>query len=174
MNFILTQLFGGVALILVVISYLLKSKVCFLGIQIIANIFYGLSFIFSNAIVAGINSFVSILRVLLLYYYARKNKNAPIEWIFILSSLYLLVGVIFFNSYYDIVVMITPILFTIAMWLKNMQFVRLMLLIPNVILAIYAILFRAYTTAVLNFIELITIIIALIKYSRQGKTKLGN
>ena len=73
-------------------------------------------------------------------------------------------GVIFFKSYYDIIVIITPILFTIAMWVKNMQLVRYLMLLPNAILVFYAILNQVYTTALLDLIEVIAIIVALITY----------
>ncbi len=43
MNFVLSQIMGGIALILVAIGYFFKNKVKFLFIQIIANIFYALS-----------------------------------------------------------------------------------------------------------------------------------
>lgn len=164
MNFILAQIFGGIALILVVISYFLMNKEYFLFIQIIANVFYGLSFIVNGALVAGLNTFISILRVLALYLYERKDKTPPIYLILIFSACYITIGVIFFKSYYDIIVIITPILFTIAMWVKNMQLVRYLMLLPNAILVFYAILNQVYTTALLDLIEVIAIIVALITY----------
>lgn len=164
MNFILAQIFGGIALILVVISYFLMNKEHFLFIQIIANVFYGLSFIVNDALVAGLNTFISILRVLVLYLYERKDKTPPIYLILIFSACYITIGVIFFKSYYDIIVIITPILFTIAMWVKKMQLVRYLMLLPNAILVFYAILNQVYTTALLDLIEVIAIIVALITY----------
>lgn len=164
MNFILAQIFGGIALILVVISYFINNKKKFLLLQIIANLFYGLSFAVNSALVAGLNTFISILRVLVLYLYEKKHKEPPIYLILIFSVGYIIIGIIFFKNYYDIIVIITPILFTIAMWVKNMQLVRYLMLFPNAILVFYAILNQVYTTALLDFIEIITIIVALITY----------
>lgn len=169
MNFIFAQILGGISLILVIVSYFLNSKKNFLFIQIVANVFYGLSFIVNSALVAGINTFISIIRVLLLYLYERKGKTPPIYFIFIFSACYITIGVIFFKNYYDIIVIITPILFTIAMWVKNMQLVRYLMLLPNAILVFYAILNQVYTTALLDLLELITIIVALITYYMHKK-----
>ena len=50
------------------ISYFLNNKIHFLIFYIIGNIFYALSYIFINALVAGINSCFSIIRCIIIYY----------------------------------------------------------------------------------------------------------
>lgn len=63
--------------------------------------------------------------------------------------------------------MITPILFTIAMWMKDMQKIRYFVLVPSVILVVYDILSQVYTTAILDCINVIVLIVALIKYRQK-------
>ena len=58
-KFITSQVMGGIALVLVVISVCLKNKKQFFVLQTVANVFYALSFVFADAMVAGINSFIS-------------------------------------------------------------------------------------------------------------------
>lgn len=172
MNFILSQIFGGVALVLSIISYFFKFKKSFLFIQIIANVFYGFSFAVNFALVAGINTFIYIFKVIILYIYERKEKNPPIYLIFIFTALYILVGIIFFNSYLDILVMITPIMFTIAFYMKNMQTVRYFMLLPNAILVLYAIICQIYTTALLDLLDFTVIIISIIKFHINKKQEI--
>lgn len=167
MNFILAQVFGGIALILFIVSYFCNDKKLFFLIQIIGDIFYGLSFAVNLALVAGINTFISIIRGILFYIYERKKKEIPYTWVTIFSALYLLVGVLFFKNYLDIMVMITQILFTIAMWMKDMQKIRYFVLVPSVILVVYDILSQVYTTAILDCINVIVLIVALIKYRQK-------
>lgn len=164
MEFILAQIFGGIALLLVVVSYFWKDKKVFLMLQVIANIFYGLSFVFSSALVFGINSFISIVRVIVLYVYEKKNISPPICLVipFVLS--YLTVGIIFYQQPIDIIGIFTPMLFTIAMWMKNMQLVRYLMLLPNALLVLSALLYTAYTTALLDAIEIIAIIVSIITF----------
>lgn len=137
--------------------------------QLISNIFYSLSFVVNFAFVAGINSFVSMFRLLIFYLYERKRKEIPIWWIFVFSSIYILVGILFFNNYTDILVMITPIIFTVALYMKNMQTVHYLLLLPNAILVVYAFICEVYTTALLDLIEFVVIIISIIKFYIQKK-----
>ncbi len=169
MNFILSQIMGAIALLLMIISYFDKNKIRFFFIQLIANIFYGLSFIFSNAMVAGINSLISIVRVLLLYIYNRKDKKPPLIFILIFSIIYITVGIIFIKDYYDIITIITPILFTVAMWMKDMQIIRYFLIIPNTLLIFYSLINQVYTSALLSLLEVIILIIAIIKYKYFNK-----
>lgn len=169
MYFILAQVMGGIALILTIISYFFVDKRNFFVFNIIANVFYALSFIFSSALVAGINTLISIVRIIILYYYEKKQKTSPIYLIFIFIICYLTIGIIFFKDYYDIIVIITPILFTIAMSMKNMQAIRYMSLLPNALLIVYAVVNQVYTSALLDLLELIAIIIAIIKFYKKEK-----
>ena len=169
MYFILAQVMGGIALILTIISYFFVDKRNFFVFNIIANVFYAFSFIFSSALVAGINTLISIVRIIILYYYEKKQKTSPIYLIFIFIICYLTIGIIFFKDYYDIIVIITPILFTIAMSMKNMQAIRYMSLLPNTLLIVYAVVNQVYTSALLDLLELIAIIIAIIKFYKKEK-----
>lgn len=168
-EFIISQVMGGIALILVVISVFLKNKTHFFLFQTIANIFYALSFIFANALVAGINTFVSIIRVLVLFLYAKYEKTPPIYLIFVFSAIYIIIGVLFYQNAYDIITIITPILFTAAMWMKNMQLVRYCMLLPNILLVLYSIMHQVYTTAILDAFETCSIVVAIISFAITNK-----
>ncbi len=173
-EFILAQVTGGIALVLVVFSYYAKRKTTFFVLQIFSNIFYGLSFIFSHSLVAGINTLISIIRIIELYYFEKSGRETPAYLIIVYSCMYIAVGIAFYNSMYDIIPIITPIIFTVAMWMKNMQLIRYTMLLPQVALFIYAIICQAYTSALLNLIELVAIIIAIFKYYIEYKKSRKN
>ncbi len=165
---------GGIALILIFISYFFNKKEIFLFVQIFANFFYALSFIFVNALVGGLNTLISIIRILILYFYIKKGKDPPIIFIPLFAIIYIIIGVIFIKDYYDIITIITPILFTIAMWMKNMQITRYYLIIPNLLLIIYSIINTAYTSAILSFVEILILVIAILKQKRISKKDINN
>ena len=169
MYFIMAQVMGGIALILIIISYFFVDIRNFFVFNIIANIFYAFSFIFCIVLVAGINTLISIVRIIILYYYEKKQKPSPVYLIFIFIICYLTVGIIFFKDYYDVIVIITPILFTISMSMKNMQAIRYMSLLPNALLILYAIANQVYTSALLDLLEFVAIIIALLKFYKKEK-----
>ena len=73
MDFILSEIFGFIALVLVCVGYFFDNKKIFLISQILANIFYALSYIFVSALVAGINTFISTFRCVYLFLCEKYN-----------------------------------------------------------------------------------------------------
>lgn len=168
MQMIITQILGAVALCICLVGIFFKQKKNYFIAQLTAYIFNGASFIVNGSLVAGLNTFISITRVLILYIYEKKGKNPP-YWLLSYSVLYITVGIVFMNSYYDIITMITPILNTLSMLMRNMQLVRYFSILPNTMLATYAILTCAYTSAAYYIVETITIIVAIITYAIQQR-----
>lgn len=168
-EFIISQVMGGIALILVVISVFLKNKTHFFLFQTIANIFYALSFVFADAMVAGINSFISCIRVVILFFYEKMGKQPPLYLLVVFSAIYLTIGAVFYTDAYDFITMITPIVFTIAMFMKNMQLVRILMIPPNILLVLFAILHQVYTTAILDAFETCSIVVAIISFAITNK-----
>lgn len=163
MHFIISQLLGGIALILVCISYFCKKKM-FLILHIFANVFYGAAFIVSNSLVAGINTFISIVRTFVFYLYEKKDEKISHFYILIFAVLYIAIGVIFFKLPWDILTTITPILFTTAMTFRKMIVVNFIMLFPNIILCVYNVANQFYTSAILDAIESGVIFVAIISY----------
>lgn len=162
-QFIISQIFGGIALILVCISYFL-SKNKFLFFQIVANLFYGAAFLVSLSLVAGINTIISILRCLLILYYEKQNKDFPIYFLVTFCLIYISVGVVFYKNAWDIITMFSPTLFTIAMIMRKMIAVKWFMLFPNLALILYCVFNKFYTSAILDLVEFIVILVAIVMY----------
>lgn len=58
---------------------------------------------------------------------------------------------------------------TCAMCIKDMQKLRYALLIPNILITIYALIFKVYTTALLDFMEVVIIIVAILTFQIKKK-----
>ena len=168
LNFILSQVFGGIALILVSISYF-QSKRIFLVFQIVSNLFYAGGFLVSFSLVAGINTCISILRIIVIYLYEKNGKTIPWYLILTFFILYIIVGIVFFNNYWDIVPVITSIVTTFAMIMKDMLVVNYLLLLPNFLLVIYNFFNAFYTSSILNLLEFIIVITAIITIYKKRK-----
>ena len=163
LQFIISQLFGAFALILVCISYFL-NKDKFLFIQILSNVFYGAAFLASSSLVAGINTFISILRCAIILYYEKKNKQFPAYYFFLFCLIYICVGILFYKKPWDILTMFTPIFFMLALLMKKMITVKWAIFFPNVALVVYCFFNRLYTSAILDLIESIVLFVAIMVY----------
>lgn len=171
MNFVISQISGGIALLLVCISYFLKNKSTFLIIQIISNLFYGASFIFMGSLVAGLITLVSIFRCFYIYFCEKFNFKYTAYYLPIFFCFYIILGILFWKSWFDIIPICTSIMFTFGFYIKNLQLMRFILIFPNALIMIYCILCKTYTNAILDFIELSVIIVSIIYFIILNRAK---
>ena len=172
MGFILAQVFGIIALILVAIGYFMKSKSAFLIYQVVADFFYALAYIVVDAWTAGIITMISLVRCIFLYFAEKKNLKHTTEFLFIFVFFYILISVIFWAGPLDLMPLATCIMFTFGYEIKNMQVMRYFLIIPNVILVIYNILTTTYASALLDFMDIAVIVASIIKFYKIYNKKI--
>ena len=169
MDFILAQIFGGIALILVCIGYFLKTKSPFMVMQIISNIFYASAFFVVGAYVGAGIVLISTFRCLYLYFAEKKNFKYTLHFLPVFIVLYIVTTILFWGGVYDFMPLVTSTMFTLAFTIKDLQKMRWVLIIPNSLLIVYNILKTTYMSAVLDFVEVVVIIIAIIKFSSDNK-----
>lgn len=169
LEFILAQILGGIALILVCIGYFLKTKSAFMIIQTIANFFYASAFFVVGAYVGAGLVMISLFRCIYLYVAEKKSFKYTLHFLPIFIGLYIVTTIIFWDNPFDFMPLITSTLFTIGFTIKNLQTMRYVLIIPNAVLVIYNILTTTYTSALLDFIEIIVIIVAIVKFYRDSR-----
>ena len=134
LGIIFAQVCGFVALILVGVSYFCKSKSKFHICQTIADVFYGLAYFCVNSYVAGVITIISATRCVYLYFAEKYNFKYTYHFLSLFVLGYGVAVVLCWQSWLDIVPLITSILFTIAYAIKDLQTLRYISLIPNIIL----------------------------------------
>ena len=169
MWFIVSQVAGGIALVLSAISYFASNKKYYLFFQIAMNIFYALSFIVINALVAGIDTIVFIFLTIIVYFYEKNSKKTPIIFLILFSAFYIIIGIVFLQDYLEIIPICTSIIFTAVIWIKEMHTLRYFLLIPNIMLVIYGIACGVYTTALLDFLDTIMLVLAIVTWHLKNR-----
>lgn len=169
MEFVLAQIFGIVALVLICIGYFLKKKSNFLIIQVVANLFYAASFLMLDAKAAGIITLISLVRCIYIYFAEKYNFKYIYHFLSVFFVFYVLATIFFWSTPFDFVPLITSTLFTIGFALKNMQQMKYVLIIPNVMLVVYNILTKTYTNALLDLLETVVLVVAIIKDAKENK-----
>ena len=175
MEFILAQVLGFIALILVCIGYFLKDRFKFLLIQVIANFFYACAFLVVEAYVGGIIIFISLIRCLYIYIAEKYSFKYIYHFLPIFIILYIITTILLWSSWLDLMPLFASSIFTVGFAIKNLQKGKFVLIIPNVILVIYNIFTTTYTSALLDFIEVVVIVIAIIKFyidKKKNKEKI--
>lgn len=169
MEFILAQIFGAISLILICIGYFLKKKSQFLIIQIVANIFYAGAFVVVGAFVGAGLTMISTLRCVYIYVAEKKEFKYKLHLLPIFVVTYIVTTIIFWQSPYDLMPLLTSTMFTIGFAFKDLQKMRYFLLMPNIILVVYNVLVSTYTSALLDALEVVIIIVAIIRYHYMSK-----
>lgn len=171
LNFWISQALGIIALILVCISYQFNNKAKFLALQILANAFYSASFLALNILVGGINTIISLFRVAILFFYEKEDKNPPIFLYLTFFLLYIVSGVICWQSWLDIIAILSYEIFNVAMFVRNINLTRYLMIIPNFMIAIYNVCHMTWTNALLDFVEVGVLIFAIFKFSKDNQIK---
>ncbi len=173
-NFIFTQLFGMTATVLLCVSYLVKNKKTFLFLGLMGDIIYGLTFIFVNSWGAGLITFLSCGQYLFVLHYDKTQKQLPkpIAFLFIVS--FIVVGCLDFSSVWDIIPILTYILYTFALYYEDIKKIRFVYLVANSLLAIYDIMVMAYANALEDGIESICLLsVVIVDFIKSRKKYCG-
>lgn len=162
-NFIIAQILGFVATLLLCLSYIVKKKEKFLLLGVIGDLVYGLSFVFVNSLGTGIITMLSCLQSFAFYLFEKKNHEMP-KWLAAIFAItFVVVGAMTATSYWDIVPIMVYVWYTFALYVKDIAKIRIMYVIPNMLLVAYDIVVTAYASAFEDGFEatfLTTIIVA--------------
>lgn len=171
LKIIIAQIFGLIALVLIGISYFCKTKSIFHILQTCADAFYGCAYFFVNSYVAGFITLVSAMRCAYLFFAEKYNFKYTYHFLSVFILGYVVMTIVFWQSWTDIIPLCTSILFTIAYSIENLQLLRYISLIPNIILVGFNIYSFTFVSAILDFMEVIIIVIAIIKFKKAGENK---
>lgn len=146
-NYIFSQIFGIITIIIVCIGYFLKKEKLLLT-QILGNITNIVSYIFLGANVAWLGATICVIRCIIFYLYERRNLKVPNN-IFCLIILCMVACTFFtWNSFYDLFILTTFILYTVAFFIKKE-------IIVKIVIAVAIFTSLVYSITIFNFMGLI-------------------
>ncbi len=161
-NYIISQVIGGIAVVLVCIAYCVKSKRKLLFFQIMANLAICISYFFLGTYFAFIGTGLATIRTLFFYLYERKGKVLPI-WLFcLLILLFIFQFFIVFEDWYNLLPLAVYITFTIAFRIDNIKLLKITLIFASIARFIFDLVKHNYSSLVLSLIEFTILVIGLI------------
>ena len=170
----MSQVLGLIATLMLLISYLVKSKKAFLILGFIGDVAYGLTFIFVNSLGAGLITLLSCVQNLTFYIFEKKGLEPPRFVGFIFIALFLVFGIVNYNVIYDIIPMLCYTYFTIALYCKKVESIKAMYILPNALLAFYDIMVMAYANAFEDGIETAFLIVSTVSQMIKSKQSNGS
>lgn len=166
---ILSQILGSMAVLFWIWSVQNKNKDKILKLQGFANAFYAGQYLVLGITSAASMNLVSILRSTIFYENYKKKKENSLNSLLIFLGLTIILGIINFNTWMSIIPIIITLFYTYAAWKRETKIIRWTFLIAAIVWIYYNIKVGAYISLVGNAFEMISGIIAIIRFDLEKK-----
>ncbi len=169
MNFynLATQIFGALALVFWVFSIQTKAKSKILTLQMFANIFYAVQYFLLGAFSASMMNITSTVRSFIYERYETKKKKTPLIFLIIFCIVIIIIGIITYTSPLSILPILITLAYCITTWLNGTFATYITFVICAIIWIYYNISIGAYISVIGNIFEIISGIIALIRFRKK-------
>ena len=172
-NFLIAQVLGGIATLILCLSYLVKSKKNFLLLGLFGDIAYGMAFLFVGSWGAGIIALLSCVQNLFFYYYDKKQELLPKGIALTFIFMFVFACILTWSSIWDIIPLACYVWYTFVLYMSDVKMIRAMYFVPNALSVVYDIMVMAYASAFEDGIEamflLVMIIVDFVKNHKPKK-----
>ena len=175
-NYTLSQIAGIATLLMMVISYLVKSKSSYLLFQTIGIICMFFSYLFGAEYFAMIALTVSLSRTLVFLIYEKKDKRAPVAFAVLFAILtvlaYVAVNMIILKTarYTDILYLSAQVMYAFIFRIRSIKTVRYTIIAPHALAILYNLLIEGMLFVALSYaFELLADLYAIFKSRRAEK-----
>lgn len=169
--FILAQILSLIAMVINVVAVQLKTKKQILLAIVAANIFFVTSYILLGAYTGALTCIILITVIIINTILEDKGKKTPKILIGIYSIIYIVIGIITFNSLIDILPIIASILFIVTIRQEKEKYVRLLILGNSISWIIYDFIVSAYLTSISDLFTIVSTITAIYRYDIKKEVK---
>ena len=170
MGFLFAQIFGAFALVFVSISYFLRDRYKFLLVQICVNFCYSAAFFIAGTYVGAAMMLTASFRYLYLFIFEKKSFKYTNYFLSVFIVIYIVLTIVFWVNWLDIMPLIASILFTVVFAIKNIAIGRPFFIVSCLLYVVYNIFAMTYISAASNLLEAIVVFCSIIKLcSNFGK-----
>lgn len=161
-KFILSQIFGLIALIFLALSFTKNKKNHLLKYQSLANLAYASQYLMLGAYVGFCLHLMCLFRNIVFNNY--KNGKVPLYLLIIVVLLMIGLSMLSYRSIFDIIPIIGLVLNSYGLWQKNLTISRLSEVLACILVIIYNVVVHAYTGIIAVSFELLMTLIAMYNY----------
>ena len=165
--FIVAQIFGALALTILIISLQKNSKTKLLLHQSISSLLYALQYLFLNAYTGCFINLICMIWNMIFNRYPKKRP--PVYWLIITVGIMILASSLSYTGLISILPMIAVVIYSIALWNGNLTIIRITEIISCSLYIIYNINVLAITGLIATIIELLGALFAIFKFDIKIK-----
>ena len=161
-NFVVAQLFGIIALMILIFSFQKNSKKKLLKYQIFSSLLYAVQYAFLNAFTGCFMNLLCMIRNFIFNKY--NDRKVPIYWLIIILIAMILLSMTTFDGVFSLLPMFAVVIYSVAVWYGNLKIIRITEIFSCILYIIYNINVMAYTGLIATLVEMLGAMIAFYKY----------
>lgn len=166
-NFIVAQMFGVIALFVVICSFQKNDRKILLKYQVISSLLYGIQYIFLSAYTGAFMHLIAMTRNFIFSKY--ENKKVPMLWLMIIIELMICSGILSYNEPISLLPTIAAIQYSISVWSGNLRLIRFSGAITSMCFIIYNVKVWAITGLIATVIELVATMVGVYKFDMRKR-----
>lgn len=173
MKLIIAQLAGVIGLIICVIMFQKNNRKTILYLQITACVVFTIQYILLSAWTGAIMNIIIILRN---YIFAKRDTKKWANnnfWLYLFLFITIFSTVCTWQGWISVLPFIGMIISTLAVWITNTTYIRLLYLSSPPFWCIYNFISRAYPAVAADIITFASIIIGIIRFDVRGKKEIA-
>lgn len=136
------QLLGILALVFMILSYQQKVRVGLLRMQILSNGLFVVSYFMLGAVSMAVMCLINVVRSFVFSKSDTKWGKSPI-WLYVFLAVSLIGGIVSWEGPISLLVIAATLILTVALYSKNLRFMRRMFLLPPLFYISYNLLNRS-------------------------------
>ena len=171
MNFILIQLIGAIAYIILSLSYHRKKKKEILFMEIISHALFATHYYLLNGISGTICNIIGLFSLIIIYLFEQYKINNKIPVVVFLIIILIFINTLTFQNIFSIFPIIALIISISSFLFDSENLIRKMGLLSATCWLIYAIIYKSYISILFEGIVLISTYFAYLNNRKKLKRK---
>lgn len=170
-EFIISQIFVLFAVVSLALSCCTKNRFLILILSLLNAIFYGIHYLFLKEYSGAFLNFIGVVRAVWFFVNDKfkVRKNYTLISLFVCLALLIATEIYTFDKWYSILPLIATIIYTVAVWQKNVKIYRWALIPTEIIAVVYNIMCGSLFGVIFEGTLLIVAIVSVIKIYSQNK-----
>ncbi len=164
MDQIITQGFGYLALLFIILSFQKNSRVKILFLMLVGLVFFVVHY---SLLGAWIGALMNLIEVSMVYVAYKKETHTWAQkkyWLVVFIGLFAVAGVLTAKSLVDYLPVIAQICATIAVWQTNPRAIRFIMLAPRPLWFIYNLVVGSYAGMVAEVLILLSVVTGIVRF----------
>lgn len=168
-NYIISQVFALFFIIIFGATFFVKNKKLLQILYISASLCLGIEYLFLEAYAGMVSSFVSIIATLWFLINEKLNKKKDKLSLIVTSLIFIVLGIVFFQGWIDIIIMIASVGANYAIWQDNPYVYRIFGLSVSLFWLTYDIFYFTILQMVSDVVLFVIKLVGTIKLVRDRK-----